>query len=118
MDSLQVAVWVLGGATGVIGILIGVLWNMTRAEQKAQDEAIARKADNVKVEENEKRWEKEVDRLRFEHDKVIDRVENRFEKELENMENRLCTKIEAMETNVLRQIELVMEILKSNGKQS
>ena len=53
MDTLQVAVWVLGGLVGVIGILIGVLWQMTRAEQKAQDEAIARKADNTKVEENE-----------------------------------------------------------------
>jgi len=114
MDTLQVAVWVLGGLVGVIGILIGVLWQMTRAEQKAQDEAIARKADNTKVEENEKRWEKEIDRIRFEHEKVIDRVENRFEKELENMENRLCTKIETMEATILRQIELVMEILKKD----
>lgn len=112
MDSLQVAIWVLGGAIGVIGILVGVLWNMTRAEQKAQDEAIAKKADLHKVDDAEKRWEKEVDRLRFEHDKVIDRVENRFEKELENMENRLCTKIETMEENLVRQIGLVMELLR------
>lgn len=114
MDSLQVAIWVLGGAIGVIGILVGVLWNMTRAEQKAQDEAIAKKADLYKVEEGEKRWEKEVDRLRLEHEKVIDRVEGRFEKELENMESRLCTKIETMEENLVRQIGLVMELLKKD----
>lgn len=101
MDSLQVAIWVLGGTIGVIGILVGVLWNMTRAEQKAQDEAIAKKADLHKVEEGEKRWEKEVDRLRFEHDKVISRVEGRFEKELAAMESRLSEKI-----------DLILEILK------
>lgn len=112
MDSLQVAIWVLGGAIGVIGILVGVLWNMTRAEQKAQDEAIAKKADLHKVEEGEKRWEKEVDRLRFEHEKVIDRVENRFERELANMESRLCTKMETMEENLVRQFSMVMELLK------
>lgn len=116
--SIEVMIWVLGGATSVIGILVATLWQMTRAEQKAQDEAIARKADSAKVEENEKRWEKELDRMRFEHDKVIDRVEGRFEKELENVESRLCTKMETMEATIIRQIELVMEILKSNGKQS
>jgi len=110
--SMEVAIWALGGAIGVIGTLVATLWAMVRAEQKAQDEAIARKADIAKVDESEKRWEKEVDRLRFEHDKVISRIEDRFEKELENVESRLSTKMEAMESTILRQIELVMEILK------
>lgn len=100
-DLISALIWVLGGAIGVVGILVGVLWNMTRAEQKAQDEAIAKKADLVKVEDNEKRWDKEMDRIRFEHDKVIDRVENRFEKELAAMESRLSEKM-----------DLVLDILK------
>lgn len=100
-DMISAMIWILGGAMGIIGILVGVLWNMTRAEQKAQDEAIAKKADLHKVEEGEKRWEKEVDRLRFEHERVIDKVENRFEKELSAMESRLGEKI-----------DLILEILK------
>lgn len=112
--QIEVVVWVLGGVMSVVSMLVATLWQMTRAEQKAQDEAIAKKADLHKVEEGERRWEKEVDRLRFEHEKVISRVEGRFEKELESMEGRLCTKIESMEENLIRQIGLVMEILKKD----
>lgn len=110
--------WILGGAFTVLGAMLAIVWSLLRAEQKAQDDAIAKKADQERVDDNERRWEKELDRMRFEHDKVIDRVEGRFEKELENVESRLCTKMETMEATIIRQIELVMEILKSNGKQS
>jgi FtsZ-interacting cell division protein ZipA len=103
MDSMQVIIWIMGGAIGTIGLLVGVLWNMTRAEQKAQDEAIAKKADLSKVEDGERRWEKEVDRLRAEHDKVIEKVEGRFEKELAAMETRLGEKI-----------DLILEILRKD----
>lgn len=116
MDTIQVAIWIMGGAISVIGLLVATLWQMTRAEQKAQDDAIKAKADKLAMESSDKRLEKELDRLRIEHEKVIDRVEGRFEKELENMENRLCMKIEAMEVNVLRQIELMMELLKKDSR--
>ena len=99
--QIEIVVWIIGGILSVVSLLVATLWNMTRAEQKAQDEAIAKKADLNKVEEGEKRWEKEVDRLRFEHDKVISRVEGRFEKELAAMESRLSEKI-----------DLILEILK------
>lgn len=112
--SIEIAIWVLGGTIGVIGMLVATLWQMTRAEQKAQDEAIARKADSQKVEEGEKRFEKEVDRLRFEHEKVINRVEGRFEKELENVESRIISRFDSMEANFVRQFEILMEIVKKD----
>ena len=106
-DMIGALMWVAGGILGVIGILLATLWQMTRREKEIQDAAIEQvrqlKADKAVVEDNEKRWDKEMDRLRFEHDKVIDRVENRFEKELAAMENRLGEKI-----------DLILEILKKD----
>ncbi len=120
--SIEVVIWVLGGVIGVIGMLVATLWQMTRAEQKAQDAAIEQvrqhKADKVYVEDGEKRWSKEIDRIRFEHDKVIDRIEGRFEKELESVKDQLGERITTMEDNLLRsmtaQFNLVMEMLKKD----
>lgn len=106
-DMISAIFWILGGLFGVVSILLGTLWSMTRKEKEAQDAAIEHvkqiKADKAVVEDNERRWDKEMDRIRFEHDKVIDRVENRFEKELAAMENRLGEKI-----------DLILEILKKD----
>lgn len=117
-DMISAIFWILGGLFGVVSILLGTLWNMTRKEKEAQDAAIEHvkqiKADKTAVDDHEKRLEKELDRIRFEHEKVINRVEGRFEKELSSVETRLGTKIESMETNVLRQFELLMEILKKD----
>lgn len=111
---MEIAIWVLGGAISVIGMLVATLWQMTRAEQKAQDDAIKSKADQVRLEESDKRFDKELERIRHDNERVVEKIEARHEKDLDAMENRLCTKIEAMETNVLRQIELIMELLKKN----
>lgn len=111
---MEVAIWVLGGAISVIAMLVATLWQMTRAEQKAQDEAIKSKADQNRVEESDKRFEREIERIRHDSEKVIEKIEARHDKDLELMESRLCTKIEAMEVNVLRQIELIMELLKKD----
>ena len=115
---MEVAIWALGGAISVISMLVATLWAMVRNEQKAQDEAIAKKADIQKVEDSEKRWEKEVDRIRFEHDRVTNRIEGRFEKELESVKDQLGERITTMEDNLLRsmtaQFNLVMEMLKKD----
>ena len=114
----EVWLWILSSALGVLGAMIAVIWSLLRAEQKAQDDAIEEvrkhKADKEAVEDNSKRVEKEIDRIKFEHERVIDRVELRFEREMVNMESRLCTKMAEMEANVIRQIELMMEILKKD----
>ena len=112
--QIEVMLWILSGSVGVISILVATLWQMTRAEQKAQDEAIKAKADKTIVEDSGKRFEKEIERIRHDNEKVVEKIEARHEKDLEAMENRLCTKIESMESNVLRQIELIMELLKKD----
>jgi biopolymer transport protein ExbB/TolQ len=116
--SQEVWLWILSGILGVLASMIAVIWSLLRAEQKAQDDAIEEvrkhKADKDAVEDAGKRVEKEIDRIKFEHERVIDRVELRFEREMVNMESRLCTKIAEMEANVIRQIELMMEILKKD----
>lgn len=110
--------WVLSGAVTALAGLAAVVWSLVRADQRRQDEAIEEvrkhKADKDAVDDATKRTEKEIDRVKFEHDRVIDRIEIRFEREMVNMEGRLCTKMEAMEANVIRQIELMMEILKKD----
>ena len=115
---IEVILWILGAFVTMLSALVATIWSMVRSDKKAQDEAIEHvrqvKADKVSVDDNEKRLEKELDRIRFEHEKVINRVEGRFEKELSSVETRLGTKIESMETNVLRQFELLMEILKKD----
>lgn len=110
--------WVLSGATVALSGLAGVVWSLVRADQKRQDEAIEEvrkhKADKDSVEDASKRTEKEIDRIKFEHERVIDRVELRFEREMVNMESRLGTKIEALEATLLRQMELMMELIKKD----
>ena len=117
-DMISAIFWILGGLFGIVSILLGTLWNMTRKEKELQDAAIEQvkqvKADKLEVSENEKRWEKEIDRLRFEHEKVISRVEGRFEKELENVESRIISRFDVMEANFLRQFEILMEIVKKD----
>lgn len=114
--SQEVWLWLLSGILGVISSMVVVIWSLLRAEQKAQDDAIEdvrkNKADKESVEDAGKRVEKEIDRIKFEHERVIDRVELRFEREMVSMESRLCNKMEAMEENISRQIALMMEILK------
>lgn len=116
--SIEIVMWVLSGIVGLVSILVATLWQMTRAEQKAQDEAIKAKADKSAVEDNDRRVEKELERIRSEHDKVINRVEGRFEKELESVENRLSDRMITMEENLLRsmtsQFNMVMELLKKD----
>ena len=116
--SQEVWLWILSGILGVLASMIAVIWSLLRAEQKAQDDAIEEvrkhKADKDAVEDAGKRVEKEIDRIKFEHERVIDRVELRFEREMVNMESRLCTKMEATETAILRQLDLLMEIVKKN----
>ena len=115
---IEVILWILGAFVTMLSALVATIWSMVRSDKKAQDEAIEHvrqsKADKAVVEDTDKRFEKEIDRLRFEHEKVIDRVEGRFEKELENMESRLCVKFENMEANLLRQFELLMEVVKKD----
>jgi len=94
-----------GAFITLIGALVATIWSMMRSDKKAQDAAIEHvrqvKADKAAVEDNDKRFEKEIDRLRQDHERVIDKVENRFEKELSAMESRLGEKI-----------DLILEILK------
>ena len=95
---IEVILWVLGAFVTMLSALVATIWSMMRSDKKAQDEAIEHvrqnKADKAAVEDNDKRFEKEIDRLRFEHERVIDKVENRFEKELSAMESRLGEKID------------------------
>ena len=104
--------WILSGVLAIIGVLVGTLWSIVRGENASQDAAIKVKANQTSLDDSEKRWEKEFERLRHDNERVIEKIENRHDKEMAMMESRLCTKIESMEGNVLRQIELIMELLK------
>jgi FtsZ-interacting cell division protein ZipA len=110
--SIEAVIWALGGAMSVIGLLLATLWQMTRAEQKAQDEAIKSKADTARVSESESRWEKEAQRIREEHDKVTQRLEQNHERDLANMESRLSQKMDTLGENLMRQMQLIMELIK------
>lgn len=113
---IEVILWIFGAFITLIGALVATIWSMMRSDKKAQDAAIEHvrqvKADKAAVEDNDKRFEKEIDRLRQDSEKVVAKIEERHERDLQNMETRLLAKIESMETNVLRQMELIMEILK------
>lgn len=115
---IEVILWIFGAFITMLLALVGTIWSMMRSDKKAQDDAIDEvrkfKADKTALEDGEKRFEKEVDRLRFEHEKVISRVEGRFEKELENVESRIISRFDNMEANFLRQFEILMEIVKKD----
>lgn len=101
--SIEIAIWVLGGAISVIGMLVATLWQMTRAEQKAQDEAIRDKADKSMVVDTQSRHDKEFDRIREEQTRLMDKADERHQRELSAMENRLSSKI-----------DLILELLKKD----
>ena len=101
--SIEIAIWVLGGAISVIGMLVATLWQMTRAEQKAQDEAIRDKADKSMVVDTQSRHDKEFDKIREEQTRLMDKADERHQRELSAMENRLSSKI-----------DLILELLKKD----
>lgn len=101
--SMEIAIWVLGGAVSIIGMLVATLWQMTRAEQKAQDEAIRDKADKSMVVDTQSRHDKEFDRIREEQTRLMDKADERHQRELSAMENRLSSKI-----------DLILELLKKD----
>lgn len=100
---MEIAIWVLGGAVSIIGMLVATLWQMTRAEQKAQDEAIRDKADKSMVVDTQSRHDKEFDRIREEQTRLMDKADERHQRELSAMENRLSSKI-----------DLILELLKKD----
>jgi len=101
--SMEIAIWVLGGAVSIIGMLVATLWQMTRAEQKAQDEAIRDKADKTTVSDSQLRHDKEFDRIREEQTRLMDKADERHQRELSAMESRLSSKI-----------DLILELLKKD----
>ena len=104
-DMISALIWALGGVIGVIGILVGVLWNMTRAEQKAQDENIEflkkEKADRSFVLDTHSRHDKEFDRIRDEYVRLQDKSDEKHQRELAAMESRLSSQMGDLQRTVL-----------------
>jgi FtsZ-interacting cell division protein ZipA len=112
--SIEIVIWILGGAISIVGMLVATLWTMTRKEAEAQDAAIKSKADQVRVNEAELRWEKEAQRIRDEHDKVTLRLEANHERDLASMETRLSHQMAQMGDSLMRQMQIIMELIKKD----
>lgn len=123
-DMISALIWIMGGAIGVIGILIGVLWNMTRAEQRDQDENIEllkkEKADRSFVLDTHSRHDKEFDRLRDEYIRLQDKSDEKNQRELAAMENRLSLQMGDLQRTVLSSNnntnDLIKELIKEMAK--
>lgn len=123
-DMISALIWIMGGAIGVIGILIGVLWNMTRAEQQAQDESIEllkkEKADRSFVTDTHSRHDKEFDRLRDEYIRLQDKSDEKNQRELAAMENRLSSQMGDLQRTVLSSNnntnDLIKELIREMAK--
>jgi hypothetical protein len=104
-DMISALIWILGGAVGVVGILIGVLWNITRAEQQVQDENIEilkkEKADRSFVLDTHSRHDKEFDRMRDEYVRLQDKSDEKHQRELAAMESRLSSQMGDLQRTVL-----------------
>ncbi len=123
-DMISALIWIMGGAIGVIGILIGVLWNMTRAEQRDQDENIEllkkEKADRSFVLDTHSRHDKEFDRLRDEYIRLQDKSDEKNQRELAAMENRLSLQMGDLQRTVLSSNnntnDLIKELIREMAK--
>lgn len=115
-DMLSALIWILGGAIGVVGILVGVLWNMTRAEQKAQDDSIEflkkEKADRTFVLDTHSRHDKEFDRMRDEYVRLQDKSDEKHQRELAAMESRLSSQMGDLQRTVLSSNNNTNELIK------
>lgn len=122
--SIEIAIWVLGGAVSIIGMLIATLWQMTRAEQKAQDENIEllkkEKADRSFVTDTHSRHDKEFDRIRDEYVRLQDKSDEKNQRELAAMESRLSSQMGDLQRTVLSSNnntnELIKELIREMAK--
>lgn len=108
-DMINTLVWAFGGILGLVVLLLGTLWSMTRREKEIQDEAIDKvrqdKADKAILIDAQFRYDREFDRVRDEQTRLFDKADERHQRELAAMENRLSSKI-----------DLILELLKKEYK--
>lgn len=111
-EYLPALVYILSGAFTIIAILCGVLWNMTREEQKEVAEELKKKADNDRLHELEQRWKDDLNQARESGEKLINKLEERHIREIDAVAGRLSDQIKNTETTILAQIKLMVDVLK------
>ena len=111
-EYLPALVYLLSGAFTIISILCGVLWSMTREEQRIVSEELKKKADNVRIHDLEIRWKEDLTQAREGSEKLINKLEERHVREIDALAGRLADQIKNTEVAILAQIRLMVDVMK------
>ena len=115
---IEVATWIIGGVLGVVSLLVGTLWKITRDEKSSQDAAIKLKADEKRVDQMETRINNDITYSREHHQMLLDKSEARVDREMASMENRLKDSISRSESNILTHMNMMLDILKEDRRRN
>ena len=115
---IEVVTWLIGVALGIVTILVGTLWKITRDEKSTQDEAIKLKADEKRVDQMEARINNDITYSREHHQMLLDKSEARVDREMASMENRLKDSISRSEANILTHMNLILEVIREDKRKN
>lgn len=82
------AMYALSTAVGMIGLLVGVIWTMLRAEVKSNNEALSRKASNTALDEVKKAAAEELRDTSMRFDRTIERNHHDYKERLSVLEKK------------------------------
>lgn len=114
MPSIEVLVWILGGACVVISAMIGVIWTWVREEARKQDQLIELKANDTRLTELDARFERELTAMREGNEKLVEKLQQRHDRDLDTLSTGFKDQIagikeqmSSMERNILQQLAIM-----------
>lgn len=114
--TLELSMYLLGGAIFVLTCLFGTVWGFMRQEAKDHALKLDQKVDNGRFHELEARFTKELDSVKENGEKLIDKLQSKHERELESMQSnfreqmqQIREQVRQTETNILNQMNLLFK---------
>ena len=104
--EISTIIWILGGAVSCIGILLGVVWKLLRAEAKSHQEQINLKADKERVVS----YEADIRRKIEKQEELLEKFREESVKRTEQLAEKTEARIESM-TQQLTSLQVTLASL-------
>jgi hypothetical protein len=112
--TLELSMYLLGGAMFVLSCLFTVVWKLLREEAKEHGRQLELKASTDRLSELDNRFDKELQSMRENNEKLIDKIQLRHDRDIEAVSAGFREQISGikeamagMERNIIRQIEFM-----------
>lgn len=121
MPSTEVLTWILSGCMVILSALFSVVWSMIRAETKEHARQIELKANADRLQDLDRRMEKELQDMQANNEKLIEKLEYRQQRDIEAVSagfreqiSSIKDSMKVMEANILKQMEFMFNSIREN----